>query len=250
MKLNYKDSIKDNCSRRGFTLIELLVVVAIISLLAAILFPVFARARENARRASCMSNMKQIGLGIMQYVQDYDEKYPFMSSDAIEGFASYVGQPYNLWRQIYPYTKSWQIITCPSAIPSTGGSAPFGINSTDYFINGVIIQINQGFSMAAISQPSSRILIDEYVNATNTAYLRPVATNPASPSGFFQYWSANSGYNNQHFGGSNLLFADGHVKWRLQSSICASDFGLLNSTVSSGKPCGVTSGTALVDPQL
>lgn len=61
---------------KGFTLIELLVVIAIIAILAAILFPVFARARENARRSSCMSNMKQIGLGLMQYTQDYDEKLP------------------------------------------------------------------------------------------------------------------------------------------------------------------------------
>ena len=63
-------------AKRGFTLIELLVVIAIISILAAILFPVFARARENARRASCQSNMKQAGLAFMQYTQDYDERLP------------------------------------------------------------------------------------------------------------------------------------------------------------------------------
>ena len=75
------DTTKRSCSesaiKRGFTLIELLVVIAIIAILAAILFPVFARARENARRASCASNLKQIGLGLMQYVQDYDEGHPF-----------------------------------------------------------------------------------------------------------------------------------------------------------------------------
>src|SRR5690349_4775228 len=73
-----KVRISDRCSalRSGFTLIELLVVIAIIALLAAILFPVFARARENARRASCQSNLKQIGLGIMQYTQDYDDRLP------------------------------------------------------------------------------------------------------------------------------------------------------------------------------
>lgn len=65
--------------RRGFTLIELLVVIAIIALLAAILFPVFARARENARRASCQSNLKQIGLSVVQYTQDYDETFPLQA---------------------------------------------------------------------------------------------------------------------------------------------------------------------------
>src|SRR4028118_1774787 len=68
-------------SRSGFTLIELLVVIAIIGILASILFPVFARARENARRSSCQSNLKQIGLGILQYTQDYDEKLPLRRHD-------------------------------------------------------------------------------------------------------------------------------------------------------------------------
>lgn len=69
--------MKEKKQSRGFTLIELLVVIAIIAILAAILFPVFARARENARRTSCLSNLKQMGLGMMMYVQDYDETYPY-----------------------------------------------------------------------------------------------------------------------------------------------------------------------------
>jgi prepilin-type N-terminal cleavage/methylation domain-containing protein len=94
-------------SHKGFTLIELLVVIAIIAILAAILFPVFARARENARRASCASNLKQIGLGIMQYTQDYDECY-MIHYDASAGNAKY-------WHQILqPYVKSTQIFDCPS----------------------------------------------------------------------------------------------------------------------------------------
>src|SRR6185312_8425918 len=90
--------------KKGFTLIELLVTIAIIAVLAAILFPVFARARENARRASCMSNLKQMGLGIMQYVQDYDETYPF-------GFYSVPGGTMYWPMLIYPYVKSEQIFT-------------------------------------------------------------------------------------------------------------------------------------------
>ena len=96
--------------KKGFTLIELLVVIAIIAILAAILFPVFARARENARRASCQSNLKQIGLGLLQYSQDYDEKMTPL----------YVGEntaasPVRDWVTIVqPYMKSTQIFVCPS----------------------------------------------------------------------------------------------------------------------------------------
>ena len=97
----------------GFTLIELLVVIAIIAILAAILFPVFARARENARRSSCQSNLKQIGLGLLQYTQDYDERLPY---DSLED------NPRTWWvfwmDAIYPYVKSEQLFNCPSA-PST-----------------------------------------------------------------------------------------------------------------------------------
>lgn len=93
---------------KGFTLIELLVVIAIIAILAAILFPAFARARENARKASCLSNLKQIGLGVMQYTQDYDEKFPM-------GYNWGASTDPNSWNgQIQPYVKSKQIFVCPS----------------------------------------------------------------------------------------------------------------------------------------
>ena len=98
-------------SSRGFTLIELLVVIAIIAILAAILFPVFARARENARRASCQSNLKQIGLGILQYVQDYDEHYPMYRMMGSTGSAV---RPYGWADAIQPYVKSIQFLQCPS----------------------------------------------------------------------------------------------------------------------------------------
>lgn len=106
---------------QGFTLIELLVVVAIISLLAAILFPVFARARENARRASCLSNLKQIGLGIMQYTQDYDERMPSVFNNLGAGKFVYpngqvstnTSAPWYIL--IYPYVKNYQVYNCPSA---------------------------------------------------------------------------------------------------------------------------------------
>src|SRR6187401_2552257 len=100
-----------NRHKQGFTLIELLVVIAIIAILAAILFPAFARARENARRASCQSQLKQIGLGIAQYTQDYDEKYPLV-------YVCYDGtcnSDYQYWQGlVQPYMKSTQIFVCPS----------------------------------------------------------------------------------------------------------------------------------------
>ena len=98
--------------KSAFTLIELLVVIAIIAILAAILFPVFARARENARRTSCLSNMKQMGLGVIQYTQDYDEKFPQRYwGDA----PSNELRQANSWRRvIYPYVKSAQLFSCPS----------------------------------------------------------------------------------------------------------------------------------------
>src|SRR6195952_2385277 len=93
--------------RTGFTLIELLVVIAIIAILAAILFPVFAKAREKARQISCLSNEKQLGLGIMQYIQDYDEQLPAVW-DANR-------QPETNWAiESYPYVKSLGVFKCPS----------------------------------------------------------------------------------------------------------------------------------------
>src|SRR6476661_3585247 len=108
--------MKSTFQKRAFTLIELLVVIAIIALLAAILFPVFARARENARRSSCINNLKQLGLGLQQYTQDYDEMLPAGNS-AANGF----------WGQgwagaIYPYVKSTQLYKCPNDSTAPGAA--------------------------------------------------------------------------------------------------------------------------------
>ena len=102
--------------KTAFTLIELLVVIAIIAILAAILFPVFARARENARRSSCQSNLKQIGLGLMQYTQDNDEHLPFICVGQVERSGSDdIYEGYTWQDEIFPYVKSEQVFNCPSA---------------------------------------------------------------------------------------------------------------------------------------
>jgi prepilin-type N-terminal cleavage/methylation domain-containing protein/prepilin-type processing-associated H-X9-DG protein len=107
-------SIRVISKRRAFTLIELLVVIAIIAILAAILFPVFAQAREKARQTSCISNLKQIGSGLMMYYQDYDEILPAVNSGGHPTGWGY-GSPDTVWAQaINPYTKNWQIFRCPS----------------------------------------------------------------------------------------------------------------------------------------
>ncbi|MEJ5296245.1 MAG: prepilin-type N-terminal cleavage/methylation domain-containing protein [Fimbriimonadales bacterium] len=113
--------------QRGFTLIELLVVIAIIAILAAILFPVFAQAREKARQTQCVNNMKQIALGVLQYVQDYDERFPFSIYLTVQN-----NQPciFTLYNAMFPYIKNVDIVLCPSdrqAFNVTGSFGQFGI---------------------------------------------------------------------------------------------------------------------------
>ena len=104
--------------KSGFTLIELLVVIAIIAILAAILFPVFSRAREQARSAACLSHAKQIGLALAMYAQDWDEVLPIQIIPCHWGVYGAQGNPYGplMWtEQLYPYVKNWQVFSCPSA---------------------------------------------------------------------------------------------------------------------------------------
>jgi prepilin-type N-terminal cleavage/methylation domain-containing protein/prepilin-type processing-associated H-X9-DG protein len=217
---------------KGFTLIELLVVIAIIAILAAILFPVFARARENARRAACLSNLKQIGLGIMMYSQDYDEHYPVQTNYQISNYATSASP--NWIVEIQPYVKSWQLFVCPSATDATSG-APSGNSKTNYLGNGVVLQ--RSLSLAAIDSPASIILASEISTNSYWSFLRPGSSDMTASPPKYSYWIYDSNYSNLHFDGGNLLFADGHVKWRKQSSICAVEFGL---TAPAGIPaCGV-----------
>lgn len=123
--------------KSAFTLIELLVVIAIIAILAAILFPVFARARENARRSSCQSNLKQIGLGLLQYSQDYDETSPptNFGPGSDNWYTAQDGHNYKWMDAIYPYVKSEQIFMCPSAAIDDNGRKDGAVRKYIYYKN-------------------------------------------------------------------------------------------------------------------
>ncbi len=200
--------------QNAFTLIELLIVMAIISLLAAILFPAFSRVRETARRSSCQSNLKQIGLGILQYSQDYDERLP--------GRVTGTGYEGRSWRRvIQPYVKSGQIFSCPSnpfntkqpwdsmdSVMITAGvpltEPRFG---ESYVCNGNPTNIAgnppmafNGVAMAAVSDSARTILVAEGGDAP----FSEAATSFGTSFGSVMFKG--------HLQTANFLFADGHVK--------------------------------------
>jgi prepilin-type N-terminal cleavage/methylation domain-containing protein/prepilin-type processing-associated H-X9-DG protein len=187
--------------KNAFTLIELLVVIAIIAILAAILFPVFAQAREKARQTSCLSNVKQIGTAMMMYVQDYDETYPRADNCyalpapgvIIPGApptsntgcgAPNFGQRQNhfkWWTWLYPYTKNVQIFRCPSRTPTTSRwnlgaelDNAYALNlsvtgTTVGFTTGVAPFINnpfQGGTLAGNARPAEQMLVTEMFRST------------------------------------------------------------------------------------
>ncbi len=189
--------------RKGFTLIELLVVIAIIAILAAILFPAFARARENARKASCQSNLKQLGLGVMQYIQDYDEKYPSLGT---AGSASDAG-----WSEkLQPYVKSTQIFQCPSE--TNPPTAATGADYTDYFISQYVTGAvgAAGVSQASLNATALTVLMGDADGNKSDLSLKE-ATAPTA-TGIADLSSVGSAAQ-RHLDGANYAFADGHVKW-------------------------------------
>ena len=205
---------------KAFTLIELLVVIAIIAILAAILFPVFARARENARKISCLSNLKQIGLGVMQYAQDYDEKYPSIGNGC-GPFTYCAGWQY----LVQPYVKSTQIFKCPSntneriSYRADGSLPPI---SNDYLANGADSSWNYGNAagargpfgptdsagepLADIQAPAQLIMIVEGDIAG-----KPDDNKEAWEFDIVKAADVNSLWS-KHLSFGNYIFADGHAK--------------------------------------
>jgi len=184
--------------KRGFTLIELLVVIAIIAILAAILFPVFARARENARKSTCTNNMKQIGTAIMQYVQDYDERYPGGAGMGLNG----AWQP-AWWVTIQPYVKNTGVLECPSHknVQYNPYATSYGCNSTTVMFWG------SGAKMASINNVAGTIAIGEKDGNDWPCY----PSNAVDPGG--APWVPANKVDPRHSEGSLFAFCDGHAKW-------------------------------------
>lgn len=204
---------------KGFTLIELLVVIAIIAILAAILFPVFARAREKARQTSCLSNVKQLMLGYVMYAQDYDGYFP---SDWRPGSLGGGWGDHYSWRaMIYPYVKNLGIYTCPSdpvrayagnlagkCLPYEGGvRGGYGSNCA-HWTGGPPDGLNRGTHEADYSEPAQLIVLGD----TTQGHQMSVRSNALN-------WVRPDQAARRHNGGANYSFADGHAKWHKPTGI-------------------------------
>jgi prepilin-type N-terminal cleavage/methylation domain-containing protein/prepilin-type processing-associated H-X9-DG protein len=262
-------------NRRAFTLIELLVVIAIIAILAAILFPVFAQAREKARQTSCLSNVKQIGLGVMMYCQDYDETMPIGGYwvDAVGG-----PQESRWYWDVEPYIKSRLIRACPSnpfaknIRSDNKWDSNFGINAN---ITGWERWANPK-PLAAFATPADTVLLTE----TSTLLVSWIAPSPnisnaailrdpkrwkelgawscdwdVQPPDQWDYhaevgWWDNARPYDQvtmwerwpmpiHNGGANVAFCDGHAKWsKIETITGVGQTGTNQSGVRGPRPIG------------
>lgn len=196
--------------QRGFTLIELLVVIAIIAILAAILFPVFARARAKARQTACMANLKQLGLSFEMYAQDHDEMLPIWGYGNKDEPENGPAQGFYSWDTVLePYLKNQQILKCPDN--------PYDREARGYAMTrytGDLYGVDIAMHMAMTPLPAETVLLGEKGDKL------PGQLGDAAMEAFFQSHNAGEDVKKDmfHNGGKNFLFLDGHVKWHKESS--------------------------------
>jgi prepilin-type N-terminal cleavage/methylation domain-containing protein/prepilin-type processing-associated H-X9-DG protein len=204
--------------RRGFTLIELLVVIAIIAILAAILFPVFAQAREKGRQTSCLSNLKQIGMAITQYLQDWDETFPAI--DEGNAFREKYINTYGVFYPLEPYMKNTGIVHCPSSPKNVIAYFINGLNCSSWkALCGFVWPIGDASGkwqpsakMTQVKRPASVLFSGDYSRWKVESIGRVLPHfDPAYMGGFDP--NSKVRYPCTHFNGMNFTFADGHAKW-------------------------------------
>lgn len=219
--------------RRGFTLIELLVVIAIIAILAAILFPVFSSAREKARQTTCQSNVRQLAMGMILYLNDYDERFVVWTNNPEYMTDPYSWSLYSQWYyKIYPYTRNKNIYGCPSTKRrrdwwlTQDNWAPPG-SFISYGANEMLIRIAPGHDftpLATISRPSELVMLSDSRVPILPHWGSGRAALPDGPDDLWdQPYNPNDPYvralvaqidqYTRHMRGSTMAFCDGHVKW-------------------------------------
>lgn len=240
--------------KSGFTLIELLVVIAIIALLAAILFPVFGRARENARRSSCVSNLKQMGLAVMQYSQDYDEA---MLPGRIPTNFYAAGNPstdlYFHWGHLLsPYTKTEQIYACPSNTKRMGYTMNLYATGNPYknlasvALTSSLVLFTDGIGQANLTDDQAQIFFYTWTGTTFAPTFGRVIQEggPALAGGACRIGGLPNG--GRHMEGASYIFADGHAKW-LKSTLAPVASGIDGGCTSS-LPAEIMNGGVVMAP--
>jgi prepilin-type N-terminal cleavage/methylation domain-containing protein/prepilin-type processing-associated H-X9-DG protein len=213
--------------KSGFTLIELLVVIAIIAILAAILFPVFSRAREKARQTACLSNMKQIGMALAMYVQDWDETFPFLGCFGCGGGPDANNPLCTPQAKIYPYVKNTGVYDCPSAdmyklvvvangcarADPSGWGWPF---PPEFLGTSIDIGWNDQMyacKLAAMPTPAETAVFADASMAFTCGGTRVVYANSCAAACLPSWSPGRYRRYTRHSEGENLVFADGHAKW-------------------------------------